>query len=170
MAAFKGEILMRFHIEAMTCGGCAGNVVKAIHSVDPNAEITTDPPTRSVQVTSSATRMQLETALCQAGYPPRGSDAPVAESVVAAPAQEMPSGVSMQVEGMDCASCVGKIQTALARMPGVSDIRLNFATERLELTLTPESPTRLGDIEKTIKSLGFGVSANTNQSTTPGIG
>src|SRR3546814_16364700 len=71
---------------------------------------------------------------------------------------------------MDCASCVGKIETALARMPGVSDIRLNFATERLELTLAPESPTQLGDIKKTIKSLGFGVSASTDQSATPGIG
>ncbi|AWB33920.1 MULTISPECIES: heavy metal translocating P-type ATPase [Alcaligenaceae] len=161
---------MQFHIEAMTCGGCAGNVVKAIHSVDPKAEVATDPPTRSVQVTSSATRMQLETALCQAGYPPRGSDAPVAKSAASAPAQEVPPGVSMQVEGMDCASCVGKIETALARMPGVSDIRLNFATERLELTLAPESPTQLGDIKKTIKSLGFGVSASTDQSATPGIG
>src|SRR3546814_1995699 len=114
--------------------------------------------------------MQLETALCQAGYPPRGSDAPVAKSAASAPAQEVPPGVSMQVEGMDCASCVGKIETALARMPGVSDIRLNFATERLELTLAPESPTQLGDIKKTIKSLGFGVSASTDQSATPGIG
>src|SRR3546814_19696023 len=55
--AFKGEILMQFHIEAMTCGGCAGNVVKAIHSVDPKAEVATDPPTRRVQVTSSAKRL-----------------------------------------------------------------------------------------------------------------
>lgn len=161
---------MRFHIEDMTCGGCAGNVVKAIQSVDPNAEVITDPPTRSVQVTSSATRVQLESALCQAGYPPRGSDAPIAKSVAPIPAQEMPPGLSMQVQGMDCASCVGKIETALARMPGVSDIRLNFATERLELTLAPESPTQLGDIKKTIKSLGFGVSASTDQSATPGIG
>src|SRR3546814_8069522 len=113
--------------------------------------------------------MQLETALCQAGYPPRGSDAPVAKSAASAPAQEVPPGVSMQVEGMDCASCVGKIETALARMPGVSDIRLNFATERLERTLAPESPTQLGDIKKTITSLGFGVSASTAQSATPGI-
>jgi len=32
----------------------------------------------------------------------------------------------MRVEGMDCASCVGKIETALARMDGVSDARINF--------------------------------------------
>ena len=72
-----------------------------------------------------------------------------------------PTDVSMQVEGMDCASCVGKIETALARMTGVSDIRLNFATEKLELTLAPDSTTQISDIEKTISSLGFGVGAPT---------
>lgn len=160
---------MQFHIEDMTCSGCAGKVVKAIHSVDPNAQVITDPPTRSVQVTSSATKTQLDEALRQAGYPPRGSDAPVANSVTPAPAQEMPPGISWQVEGMDCASCVAKIETALARMPGVSDIRLNFATEKLELTLAPDSVTQVGDIEKTIKSLGFGVSAGASQKTALGV-
>src|SRR3546814_8547414 len=64
---------------------------------------------------------------------------------------------------MDCASCVGKIETALARMPGVVDVRLNFATKKLELALAPDSSTQVGDIEKTIKSLGFGVSVGTSQ-------
>jgi Cd2+/Zn2+-exporting ATPase len=68
----------------------------------------------------------------------------------------------MQVEGMDCASCVGKIETALARMPNVSDVRVNFTTETIELTLAPGATTQVGEIEKTIKSLGFGVS-NTRQ-------
>ncbi|MGP9544648.1 heavy metal translocating P-type ATPase [Psychrobacter sp. AOP7-B1-25] len=67
------------------------------------------------------------------------------------------------IEGMDCASCVRKIETALARMPGVSDIQLNFATEKLELSLAPDSDTQYRDIEKTIKRLGFGISATTDQ-------
>lgn len=65
-----------------------------------------------------------------------------------------------RIEGMDCASCVGKIETALARMPGVSDIRLNFATEKLELTLADDAATQPSDIEKTIKSLGFGIASS----------
>ena len=69
------------------------------------------------------------------------------------------------IEGMDCASCVGKIEKALVRMPGVSDIQLNFTTEQLELTLSPEAATQGSDIEKTIKSLGFGITADNNQQT-----
>ncbi|WP_435980729.1 heavy metal translocating P-type ATPase [Psychrobacter sp. DM4] len=73
------------------------------------------------------------------------------------------------IEGMDCASCIGKIETALKRMPGVSDVQLNFATETLELNLAPDAPTQASDIEKTIKSLGFGISANTGQQTVSAI-
>ena len=68
------------------------------------------------------------------------------------------------IEGMDCASCVGKIETALARMPDVSDIQLNFTTEKLTLTLAPNGSTQFSDVEKTIKRLGFGISATTDQS------
>jgi copper chaperone CopZ len=35
---------------------------------------------------------------------------------------------------MDCASCVGKIETALARLSGVSDVSVNFTSETLSLT------------------------------------
>ena len=55
------------------------------------------------------------------------------------------------IEGMDCASCVGKIERALTRMPGVSEVQLNFSTQKLELTLEPDTSTDVKDIEKTIK-------------------
>ena len=64
------------------------------------------------------------------------------------------------IEGMTCGGCASKIETALARLPGVSDIRLNFANEKLDLTLGPQSPTWPDDIVDTIKGLGFGVSAD----------
>lgn len=63
------------------------------------------------------------------------------------------------VKGMDCASCVGKIEQALRRMPGVSEVQLNFVTQKLALTLAPDAATDSKDIEKTIKRLGFDVSA-----------
>lgn len=68
------------------------------------------------------------------------------------------------IEGMDCAGCVSKIEKALTRMPGVDDIELSFATEKLSLTLAADSTTQLSDIEKTIKRLGFGISAYTDSS------
>ena len=33
---------MQFHLEDMTCGGCARTVTKTIQTIDPNAKIVTD--------------------------------------------------------------------------------------------------------------------------------
>mgnify|MGYP003624606178 FL=1 len=60
---------MQFHIENMTCGGCARSVTKAIQSVDSAAEIKTDPETRKVDVTSDKPRDAFLPVLEEAGYP-----------------------------------------------------------------------------------------------------
>lgn len=60
---------MQFHIENMTCGGCARSVTKAIQSVDPAARVETDPAIRKVVVTSSLPRSDFEAVLAEAGYP-----------------------------------------------------------------------------------------------------
>ncbi|QBP12543.1 heavy metal translocating P-type ATPase [Cupriavidus metallidurans] len=83
---------------------------------------------------------------------------PVQVGSRAASPPSAPPNLSMRVEGMDCASCIGKIETALGRMAGLSDVRINFTTETLELTLAPDTTTRVADVERTIKNLGFGVS------------
>jgi copper chaperone len=60
---------MQFHIENMTCFGCARNVTRAINSIDAAAQVKADPENRTITVASSATREALEEALATAGYP-----------------------------------------------------------------------------------------------------
>lgn len=61
---------MQFHIENMTCGGCARGVTSAIKAVDPEANITTDPATRTVNVETNAAKDEIISALNDAGFPP----------------------------------------------------------------------------------------------------
>jgi Cd2+/Zn2+-exporting ATPase len=61
-----------------------------------------------------------------------------------------------QVEGMDCPSCVGKVETALKRLAGVSDVSASFATETVALKIDATAPTRSGDIISSLRALGFG--------------
>lgn len=61
---------MQFHIQNMTCGGCARSVTKAIQSVDPSAEVQADPATHTVEVKSAASRDRLVAALTAVGYAP----------------------------------------------------------------------------------------------------
>jgi copper chaperone len=62
---------MKFHIDNMTCGGCARAVTAAIRSLDPAARVTADPPTRTIDVESTRDENELRTALDAAGFRPR---------------------------------------------------------------------------------------------------
>ena len=62
------EDLMQFHIENMTCGGCVRSVTKAIQSVDASAEVSADPETHKVDVTTTASREKLAAVLADVGY------------------------------------------------------------------------------------------------------
>ena len=60
---------MKFHVENMTCGGCARSVAKAIQRLDPAAEVAVDLDGHSVEVRSSQAPAAISAALDKAGYP-----------------------------------------------------------------------------------------------------
>jgi Cd2+/Zn2+-exporting ATPase len=55
---------------------------------------------------------------------------------------------------MDCGACAVKIENAMKRLPGVSDINVSYAQESLSLTLDGDR-TSPESIETRIKALGF---------------
>ena len=59
-----------------------------------------------------------------------------------------------RVEGMDCAACARTITTALERMPGVENVHVSLARERLSLK-ADKNRTSGEQIEKTVASLGY---------------
>ncbi len=65
------------------------------------------------------------------------------------------------VSGMDCGSCATKVRSAVARLPGVSDVKVGIMTERLRLTLNETQTTR-DKVEKTVRSLGYGIGPRTD--------
>lgn len=69
-----------------------------------------------------------------------------------------------KVEGMDCASCVAKIETAVGKLPGVSDIRASTMTETLSARLD-EALTPAHEVEKRVSALGYGVTRQQAPST-----
>ncbi len=72
-----------------------------------------------------------------------------------------PSGVvplRYRVGGMDCPSCAAKIETALRRLGGAQDARINYASQTLALRLD-EAVTPREAVERNIRALGFQVSA-----------
>ncbi len=64
----------------------------------------------------------------------------------------MSERLRFKVEGMDCASCARKIETAVKRIGGVSEISVNTMTETLTLQATRATAPA---IEQVVRALGY---------------
>jgi Cu+-exporting ATPase len=64
--------------------------------------------------------------------------------------------VVMPILGMTCASCVGRIETALLRIPGVIAAQANLASEMAEVAFVPERVTT-PDLVRVVEDAGYGV-------------
>ncbi|CAH2604306.1 Copper-exporting P-type ATPase [Rhodovastum atsumiense] len=68
-------------------------------------------------------------------------------------AQAAAPTLDISVTGMTCASCAGRVERALRRVPGVTEATVNLATERARITGTPDPRAVTDAVEKA----GFGV-------------
>ncbi|SAL79921.1 heavy metal resistance membrane ATPase [Caballeronia terrestris] len=65
-----------------------------------------------------------------------------------------PDSLKLRIEGMDCAACAVKIENAMKRVPGVSDINVSYGLESLSLKFDVDR-TSSAVIEGKIRALGF---------------
>jgi Cu+-exporting ATPase len=62
--------------------------------------------------------------------------------------------VTLPVQGMSCASCVNRVQTALSNVPGVIEADVNFATEKATVTYVSGQVTVKG-LSKAVEAIGY---------------
>ena len=108
-------------IEGMTCASCVGRVERALKAVPGVADAVVNLATEKASITTSTAvgRAALVKAVEDVGY-----DVPASYS---APA---PATLEVAIEGMTCASCVGRVEKALKAVPGVTSAVVNLATEK----------------------------------------
>ena len=103
-------------IQGMTCASCVGRVERALSKVPGVAQASVNLATETAQVQSapdaSGTLPRLVQAVHDAGYE------------VAVEQRQLAIGE------MTCASCVGRVERALLKVPGVVSASVNLATER----------------------------------------
>jgi Cu+-exporting ATPase len=101
----------------MTCASCVARVEKALRRVPGVLEANVNLATESATVAAGADtpRQVLVKAVEDAGY--------------GVPREE----VALGIEGMTCASCVGRVEKALCAVPGVLNASVNLATERAQV-------------------------------------
>lgn len=49
-----------------------------------------------------------------------------------------------KLSGMDCGACVAKVEKAIRRLPGISDVQVDLMSETMTLGRTPDAGRRVG--------------------------
>jgi Cu+-exporting ATPase len=103
-------------IQGMTCASCAGRVERALRKLPEVSNASVNLASEQARIEAPADSLpQLIAAIEGAGY--------------SVPSQPL----ELSVEGMTCASCVGRIERALGKLPGVSQVSVNLADEKARL-------------------------------------
>lgn len=99
-------------IRGMTCASCAGRVERALRQVPGVTAATVNLASERARVEGQAEPAALLQAVEKAGYDvPRQT-------------------IELAIEGMTCASCVGRVERALGKVDGVLSASVNLASER----------------------------------------
>ncbi|OPG78167.1 copper-transporting ATPase, partial [Pseudomonas ogarae] len=105
-------------IAGMTCASCAGRVERALSKVTGASAVSVNLATELARVQAPEGSLPaLMQAVEQAGY--------------SVPVQTL----ELNIDGMTCASCVGRVERALGKVDGVNRVSVNLANERAHLEL-----------------------------------
>nr|WP_180204123.1 heavy metal translocating P-type ATPase [Pseudomonas sp. SbOxS1]NYU03965.1 copper-translocating P-type ATPase [Pseudomonas sp. SbOxS1] len=105
-------------IAGMTCASCAGRVERALSKVIGASAVSVNLATEQARVQAPADSLPaLMEAVQKAGY--------------SVPQQRL----ELSIDGMTCASCAGRVERALSKVPGVKSVSVNLANERAHLEL-----------------------------------
>ncbi|MFT3976634.1 MAG: heavy metal translocating P-type ATPase [Sphingomonas bacterium] len=108
------DIAITLPIAGMNCASCVGRVERALEKVEGVHAVTVNLATEraDIEASEAVDRAALVQAIEAAGYEVPASD------------------TTLAVEGMSCASCVGRVERALEALPGVIAANVNLATGR----------------------------------------
>ncbi|PRH02295.1 copper-translocating P-type ATPase [Burkholderia multivorans] len=132
-------------VDGMHCGGCTGRVQRALAGVPGVVDATVDLERQAATITARETvePARLVDAVGAAGYRATVRDAVAGSDAMAAQAKQdarpgAAATVLLDIDGMTCASCVSRVEKALAKVAGVTHASVNLATERATVEASAE--------------------------------
>jgi len=128
-------------IVGMSCASCAQTIEKSLSEL------------KGVDKAS----VNLATSRATVSYDPRQAKVENFISAIRKSSYDVGTiPIEVPIQGMDCASCVLKIEKALLAKRGVTQAVVNLATEKAKVEYLP-SETDLNEIKKVIESTGYKV-------------
>jgi Cu+-exporting ATPase len=127
-------------VQGMTCASCVNHVQKALSKVegveDVNVNLATEKA--SLWFDTGVPVKTLVDAVRETGYD-IGTET-----------------VTLDIEGMTCASCVAHVEKALNKVPGVVEANVNLATEKATVSFVQGAVT-MADLKTAVSEAGYAV-------------
>jgi Cu+-exporting ATPase len=178
--------LKQYDVKGMQCSSCEEAVVDELTALDSIEEVKADSESGRIELKLSepSPSETLDASICQAveraGF--KVSESANPETLQAEPetSEEQPGGneasnagdtVEAYIQGMDCASCVTKVEKAIAGLSSVDSVSVNLATQKATLSLDNDASSDeiLDRAEEVVEKIGYGLERiSPNQSTNGG--
>lgn len=139
MSENKNRQRIEMAVEGMSCAHCAMRVEKALKAVPGVVNAAVNFALHNANVSYDSQQVSLENlfdAVKNAGY-----------SVAAQKTQ-------LDLDGLECASCVFRVEQALKKTPGVLSANVNLATQTAQLEYLPNQIQGL-DMVRVVEGIGY---------------
>ncbi|MEE9567814.1 MAG: heavy metal translocating P-type ATPase, partial [Candidatus Binatia bacterium] len=126
-------------ISGMSCASCVAKVEKGLSQLEGVVEARVNFATEKAAISFDISQLQINDliqTIQDLGYEAGAEKA------------------TFPVQGMTCASCVNKVQTALSQVPGVIRADVNFATEKATVEYIPGQVT-VKDLAQAVEAIGY---------------
>ncbi len=139
--------IFRVPVQGMSCASCVGRVERAVAAVPGVLQA----------------RVNLASGVLEADLEPDGSSQAVVSALAEAGYPARIEVLRGSVEGMSCASCVGRLERALLAVPGVMEARVNLADHTATVEMAGDADR--GAVLAAARAAGYPISAESGAGT-----
>lgn len=132
-----------FNIEGMTCASCAARIEKVVGKIEGVSSVTVNLATEKMNVEFDENKISsndILNAVDKVGY----KALEVLEN----------KSYTLKIKGMTCAACAGAIEKTVGKIDGVTNVRVNLATEKLSCEIDP-SKTNKSAVRQGVEKAGY---------------
>ncbi|MDK2809461.1 MAG: P-type Cu+ transporter [Petroclostridium sp.] len=133
------------NITGMTCASCAKAIERSVGKIEGVRLVNVNFATEKLAVEfdeSKASIEKIKEAVKKAGYSAQEEQ------------NDTIREITIPISGMTCASCAKAIEKSIGKLPGISEVSVNFATEKAKVVYD-SSKTRISEIKDAVSKAGY---------------
>ena len=131
-------------VEGMTCASCSARIERQLSKLNGVVDAAVNLAAETADVRFDADKLS-----------PSDVKAAIEKTGFSVPER----GIELSIDGMTCASCVARVEKALAKLDGVSAASVNLADETARVTV---STAKAADVVRAVEKTGFGAAVIEN--------